>query len=240
MPERRKEPRPEAPDRRTSPRPSLKLNLIVLAVAIALGAIALLHRAQLDRSFEKFVADAPTVSEEVTQVRRALLNANLTERQLREELKGRLEYADSLESENFFLSLHPREKVMRFNYGDVVVREAPLTVGGPITVNGPEGQWTFAQYQGASHVEQKLRGHSWRAEPWVYRMKGQDPPEELPVIANGLGSYVLELPNGYLIHSPPAEESPLDGPKPASFMVPEEDLAAIWPRIKKGTDVYVF
>lgn len=240
MPERRKEERADASDRRRSPRPSLRLNLIVLLVAVVIGTIAILHRMRINDSFAELVLEGPSVSQEVAQVRREFLHANLTEQQLREQLRGRLAYADSLESNNFFLSLHPKEKVIRLNYGDIVVREAPLTVGPPLTVNAPEGRWTFAQYQGASHVERKLPGHSWRPEPWVYRMKGEEPPKEPAPIENGIGRYVVELPNGYLIHSPPAEESPLDGPKPASFMVPEEDLAAIWPRIEEGTDVYVF
>lgn len=240
MPERRKEERPDSTDRRTAPRPSLRLNLIVLGIAIALGIIALVHRASLERSFEKFVVGEPAVSEEVARVRTELLHANLTEQQLREELNSRLSYANALKSEDFFLSIHPADKVLRFQYGNVVVREAPLTVGAPLTVSGPEGQWTFAEFQGATHVERKLRGHTWSAEPWAYRMKGEAAPAEPPAIEGGLGRYVIELPNGYLIHSPPAEQSPLDGPKPASFMVPEEDLAAIWPRLADGTPVFVF
>ena len=61
-----------------------------------------------------------------------------------------------------------------------------------------------------------------------------------PTIPNGLGKYVLFLPNGYVIHTPPSEESPLKGAKPGSYMVPEETLAAIWPRIHKGTPVYIY
>ena len=60
------------------------------------------------------------------------------------------------------------------------------------------------------------------------------------VVPNGLGRYVIFLPNSYVIHSPPPPESPLQGPKPGSFMVSEADLAAIWPRITTQTRVYIF
>ena len=53
---------------------------------------------------------------------------------------------------------------------------------------------------------------------------------------NGLGRYVIFLPNSYVIHSPPPPDSPLQGPKPGSFMVPEADLAAIWPRITNADE----
>ena len=48
------------------------------------------------------------------------------------------------------------------------------------------------------------------------------------------------LPDNYVIHSPPPAKSPLHGPKPGSFMVPEADMAAIWPRISTATRVYIF
>jgi hypothetical protein len=51
---------------------------------------------------------------------------------------------------------------------------------------------------------------------------------------------VIFLPDGYVIHSPPPPESPLQGPKPGSFMVSEADLAALWPRITNQTRVYIF
>jgi hypothetical protein len=52
---------------------------------------------------------------------------------------------------------------------------------------------------------------------------------------------VLFLPNGYAIHTQPSEESPLQGVKPGSYMVPEDALRAIWPRIVTGkTQVYIF
>jgi hypothetical protein len=71
-------------------------------------------------------------------------------------------------------------------------------------------------------------------------MKNEPIPATLPVVPNGLGTYVILLPNGYAIHSPPPESSPLQGPKPGSYMVSEDVLKAIWPRVHKGMPVYIF
>lgn len=240
MNDRRKSAREEESDRRRSPRPSLRLNLTLLGVALLLGLAAWGHRLWINRTFDRVVVSNTSISAEVAAIRAELLAANLSEQQLRRELESRLSFEESLNAEEFYLALYPDDKVLRFNYGDSVVREAPLTVGQPLTVSGPEGTWTFPEFRGASHVEKKVRGGSWTPEPWAYRMKGEAAPENPGSVANGLGEYVIELPNGYLIHSAPAEESPLDGPKPASFMVPAEDLAAIWPRIEKDMNVYVF
>ena len=71
-------------------------------------------------------------------------------------------------------------------------------------------------------------------------MNNQKVPETRPTVEDGLGKYVIFVGNGYAIHSPPAENSPLKGAKPGSFMVPDDDLRAIWPRIHIGTPVYIF
>jgi hypothetical protein len=89
-------------------------------------------------------------------------------------------------------------------------------------------------------VKTKHENGGWKAPEWVYAMNGRKPPRPLPTIPSGLGRYVIVLENDYVIHSPPPPESPLRGAKPGSFLVPEADLAAIWPRIGPPTRVYVF
>jgi len=54
------------------------------------------------------------------------------------------------------------------------------------------------------------------------------------------GKYVILLPNGYVIHSPPPPGGPLTGAKPGSFMIAEEEMRAIWPRISATTRVYIY
>jgi len=55
-----------------------------------------------------------------------------------------------------------------------------------------------------------------------------------------LGKYVIELPNGYAIHSPPPAGSAPAGAKSGSFMIAEEEMRAIWPRISTTTRVYIY
>ena len=101
-----------------------------------------------------------------------------------------------------------------------------------LILNSPEA--------GGFSVTGKEDGYDWAVPEWVYAMHGQKAPAQRAVVPNGLGRYVIFLPNSYVIHSPPPPESPLQGPKPGSFMVPEADLAAIWPRITTQTRVYIF
>ena len=110
----------------------------------------------------------------------------------------------------------------------------------PSRLNVRRKGWTFAPVTGAFSVQEKLEDAEWSIPAWVYAMNGQDPPKTLPRVEDGLGKYVLVFAGSYVIHSPPSPESPLKTVKPASFMVPESDLAAIWRRVGPGTRIYVF
>jgi hypothetical protein len=151
---------------------------------------------------------------------------------LQGELEGRVKLLAGLKTEDFYLSIDTQKRKMRFNYGDTVLREDDVAIGEMRTINAGQRSWTFIPLKGAFPVEAKIVGYDWRVPEWL------DPAR--PVVPNGLGKYVLFLPNGYVVHSPPSEASPLRGAKPGSYMVTEETLAAIWPRIHRGTQVYIY
>lgn len=241
--DRRNEVRPESSDRRSVPRPPLWLNLSILLVAVAVLAFGQLHRQRVQKQYGDVLNQRLRTPEEINLVKEELAEMDLTREQLARELEGRISYIDSLESDKFYLSVDSAQKKLRFHYGDTVLREADVEIGQEQTVKGPgesSKSWTFVPVKGAFTLEGKVADHSWEIPEWVYLMKGETPPEELPTIRGGLGQYVLQLPSGYVIHSPPSESSPLDGPKPGSIMAAEADLRAIWPRIHKGTKVYIF
>jgi hypothetical protein len=237
--DRRKSRRTDSPDRRRHVRPPLWLNLLILLVGVSVAAAAAVHRNQVDVRYDRLVAGSDSPAQ-ILQLRSELSEMELNQEELARELEGRAAYRESLRSEKFFLSVDTSDQKVYFHYGDRIVRELPLVVGEPATISGSSGSWTFAELKGNFQVVDKSSGAAWRVPEWVYEQKQLPVPEKRPLVANGLGRYVIHLPNGYIIHSPPPEQSPLGGAKPASFMVPEEDLGAIWARIEKGMPVYVF
>lgn len=241
MPERRSEKRPGAPDRRDFPRPPLWLNLVLLIIGIALAAGAVIHRQRLDARFEQLVAEKDGTPFEVTRIRSELAEMDLTKEALEKELDARVRLLQSLKTDDFYISLDTKGKRMRLMYGNDVVRNAPMETGpgGEFTIPGGKTH-RFVPLLGSSHVVRKETGGTWQIPEWVYVRNNQPVPSSRPSIEGGLGQYVVYLPNGYVIHSPPSAESPLKGPKPGSFMVPAEDLKAIWPRITANMRVYVF
>lgn len=198
------------------------------------------HREQVSKEFARVIAEEARTPADVRKVKEELAEMDLSSEQLRQQLEGRAKFVTSLKSEDFYLSIDTSQRKLRFYYGGVVLREADLVIGESQTIAGDGKQWTFIPLKGAFPVEAKLVDYPWRVPEWVYVAKKEHIPAERPVVANGLGKYVIFLPNGYAIHTQPSADSPLQGAKPGSYMVSEDVLRAIWPRIHKGTQVFIF
>ena len=241
MPERRNQTRPEAPDRRTFPRPPLWLNLLLLFLGVAGVLFARYHRERVAVDFADVITEQQRTPADVKKMKEELAEMDLTRDALNKELEGRMKFVGSLKSENFYLSVDTRTRKLRFYYGDTVLREADVTIGEAKTVNAGGKTWTFLPVKGAFTVEAKIVGYDWPVPPWAYAMNNQPDPGDRRVAHNGLGNYVIFLGNGYAIHTPPAEDSPLKGAKPGSYMVSDDVMKAIWPRIYAGkTPVYIY
>jgi len=232
--------RNQASERRRSPRPPLWLNLLLLVVAAATFAYARHQREVIDDKLSDLLRAGPDSPEELVRMREELARMDLNRAQLEKELDARMEYLDAINSQQFYITIDSAKRRMQFRIGRDVAREASVQIGEAKTITAPGGRtWTFLPLKGGFNVVGKETGYEWPVPEWLYVMQGRR-ATHTEVISNGLGKYVIALPNHYIIHSPPPPSSPLQGPKPGSFMVPEEDLAAIWPRITKETRVYIF
>lgn len=241
MSDRRSTSRPETRERRSFPRPPLWLNLLLLVIAAATFAYASYHRRIIQQKTAVLFQHSGSSPADLNRIRDELSQMDVTKQQLAHELDGRMQYLESLKGEQFYISIDTHRKKMQFRLGREVVREADVQIGEAKTIDAKNGkQWTFVPLKGGFNVNGKQMGYAWQIPEWVYTMKGEAAPESRPTIENGLGRYVIFLPDNYVIHSQPPADSPLQGPKPGSFMVRDEDLAAIWPRITTSTRVYIF
>lgn len=241
MTDRRSHERPEAPDRRSFPRPPLWLNLLLLILGVAGVVFARYHRDRVSSEFSDVINEQQRTPADVRKMKEDLAEMDLTRDVLQKELEGRMKFVGSLKSENFYLSVDTKARKLRFYYGDTILREADMTIGDSKTLEAAGKKWTFIPVKGAFTVEAKIVGYDWQVPEWVYAMNNQPIPEQRPVIDGGLGEYVIFIGNGYVIHTPPKPESPLQGAKPGSYMVSDDVMRAIWPRIHKGkTPVYIF
>lgn len=223
-------------------RPSLRADLLLLAAAILAGGAVLGQRNALDQRFARLLSQTDAAPFEIKKIRDELADLEEDEASLGKELDARLKYARSLKAADFYIVLDTKKRRFDFKYGNKVVRDTCLDIGSPDTIVDPKtgARWTFAPLTGAFSVTEKMEDPDWVAPAWVYVMNGQKAPQKLATVEGGLGRYVLAFSGGYVIHSSPPPDSPLRGAKPGSFMVPEQDLAAIWRRVGPGTRVYIF
>jgi hypothetical protein len=229
------------PERRSFPRPPLWLNLLLLIIAAATFASAKHHRTVVQEKTAGLFRKSENSPGELNRLRDELAQMDLTKAQLGKELDGRMQYMQSLQGEDFYLSVDTEKKKMQLRLGKAVVREADVQIGEAKTLTSGEGKtWTFYPLKGGFNVVGKDDSYESPISEWVYALRNEPAPEHRPAMRNWLGHYVIFLPNNYVIHSPPPPGSPLKGPKPGSLMVPEDDLAAIWPRISNRTRVYIF
>ncbi len=239
MPEQRIFPPPARADRRSFPRPPLWLNLLLLLIAATTFVFAAQQRSRIREKSAVLFQNIENSPAELNRVRDELAQMDLNRDQLASELDGRLKYLESVQGEQFYISIDTAKKRMQFRIGKDVVREAPVEIGPARTIASRDGRtWTFLPLKGAFNVIGTDSDYTSAVPSWVYAMRNE--PIRGQEMRNWLGRYVIFLPNHYVIHSPPPPDSPLQGPKPGSLMVPEADLAAIWPRISKDTRVYIF
>jgi len=222
-------------------RPPVAWSLGLLFVGVALGAAAVIHRGRLEERFQALVLRGRSAPFEVQRVRRDLAALSLDEDALERELKARLAAVEEQASTEFYLVLDPKAKKMSLRVGDRIVREAALETRPPRPIRTASGEsLPPAPLSGAFTVREKLEAPAWKPPAWVWAEAGRAVPTPLPELSGGLGRYVVVLTDEVVLHSPPPADSPLQGPKPGSFLAPEADLAAIWKRIGPETRVYVF
>lgn len=241
MSDRRHSDRPGATDRRSFPRPPLWLNLLLIALGVAGLLYGRQQRERVSQKFAHVIQQEQRTPEDVRELKEQLAETEMTRESLQKELEGRMKLMANLKTEDFHLSVDTKARKIRFYYGDTVLREGDVTIGPEKKIESNGKTWTFVPVKGAFPLEAKVVDHPWQVPEWVYAMNNQPVPPQRPTIEGGLGRYVLFLPNGYAIHTQPAEGSPLQGAKPGSYLVSPDFLSAIWPRLKAGkTQVYIY
>jgi hypothetical protein len=238
--DRRNENRPQSPSRRSARRPALWFNLAILLAGIVIVVVAYEHRRRLDATFARIVKTQVSSPYQLAKIRAELSSMELTRASLDRELRNRLAMTAGFEAAEFYLAIDTKNRTLRLHFGPEIVREAEVEVGEPRVVKADGRSWQFVPLKGALTVIGKLVDEPWEVPPWAYAMRDAPVPAVPVTVTAGLGKYVILLPNGYVIHSPPAAGSPLEGVKPGSFMIAEEQMRAIWPRITDATRVYVY
>jgi hypothetical protein len=238
--DRRSEDRPQSPSRRSARRPALWLNLVILVAGVAILLFAYEHRRRLDATFARVAKTQISSPYQLGKIRAELSSMELTRAALDQEIQNRLAMTAGFEAAEFYLAIDSANRKLRLHFGPEIVREAEVVIGEPLVVKADGRSWQFVPLKGALTVIGKVVDEPWEVPAWAWAMRNAPIPAVPVTVSGGLGKYVILLPNGYVIHSPPAADSPLQGVKPGSFMIAEEQMRTIWPRITGATRVYIY
>src|SRR3954469_13225885 len=121
MPERRHRDRPDAPERRSFPRPPLWLNLLLLLLGLGGVLYARHHREEVSMKFAQVLAEEARTPADVRKAKEELAGVDLRRGQPRQQLEGRSKFMTSLKSEDFYLSIDTKQHKLRFYYGGTVL-----------------------------------------------------------------------------------------------------------------------
>ncbi len=212
----------------------------MLSLALTSLGLAKVHRQRLDRNFDDIVRKQQSSSVDISLIRSELATMNVAHDALEQEVDKRLQLLSNLREQEFYIAIDTLHRKLRLQFGSTIVRECDVLIGPPLKIESGGMTWNFVAFKGAMNATGKFEDYAWPVPAWVYAMNGVVVPAERPTIIDGLGKYIVTLPNGYVIHSPPVAASPLHGAKPASFLVSEADFRAIWPRVSSNTRVYVY
>lgn len=168
-----------------------------------------------------------------SRVKRSELALALLQRELR---------LRELEQKGLHLAIDTDSAVLYLRHDAATLRRAAVRIGPDSVIRAPDGRsWRFVRARGERRLREKQQSPVYTVPEWVYLGEGLPvPPEAERHVPGGLGTYVLRLDDGTEIYSAP-QTGPLRGQvKPASYVVEEAELAAIFDAVSRDTPVFIY
>jgi hypothetical protein len=194
----------------------------------------------------RYQAQAADLSRRMTVEQRATRDSVLASHQRRTQLALAVLRRDvrirSYENRKRHLAISLEDSALELRQGTATLRRAKLVIGPDTTVRAPDGRtWRLVRPLGERHIAELQRSPTYTVPEWVYVSRGQAiPPEPQRRVEGGLGAYVIRLDDGTEIYSRPEAGPFAEGVKPAGFVAPARDLAAIFEAVGEDTPVYIF
>ncbi len=214
--------------------------MLIVIVGLLGATTAVAARIPIYRQDAALLDERMSAEERATRDR--ILQSRSTRAELAIALLRREMQLKSMQESGVHLAISIEDSTLFLRHGSATLRTVPVRIGADSVIQAPDGRtWRFVRPLGERHVQEKETTPTYLIPEWVYVSRGEPmPPESERRIKGGLGKYVLRLDDGTEIYSEP-QTGPLQGQlKPASFMVPEGDLHAIFEAIGRETPVYIY
>jgi hypothetical protein len=214
--------------------------MVTLILLFAAGSAAVALR--VPEYQREAAAMARQMSEEERATRDRILQSQTRRSEMAVALLRRELRLRSLQQKGMHLAISLEDSTLSLRHGKATLRAVPVQIGADSVIRAPDGRsWRFVRALGERRLADKERSPAYTIPEWVYVSRGQPVPAESErTVEGGLGSYVLRLDDGTEIYSTP-KAGPLAGAvKPASFMVRERDLMAIFDAVRTDIPVFIY
>ncbi len=194
----------------------------------------------------QYRADASVLDERMTEtereVRDRVLESQARRSQLAIALLQREMRIKSQQENGVHLAISTEDSTLYLRHGAATLRQARVEIGPDSVIRAPDGeQWRFIRAMGERHLAEKGQNSTYTVPEWVFVGRGLPvPSQEERRVPAGLGRYVLRLDDGTEIYSRPERGPHVEQVKPASYVVDEADLRAIFDAIGVDIPVYIY
>lgn len=212
----------------------------------ALMVLFLAATAAVASRVPQYRREAREIDRRMSETERATRDRILQSRAARSEMAVALLRRElrikGMQQKGLHLALSIEDSTLSLRHGGATLRAVPVRVGPDSVVRAPDGRtWRFVRGLGERTVSGKETSPAYTVPEWVYASRGEPvPPEDARRVENGLGRYVLRLNDGTEIYSEPPAGPHAEAAKPASFMVAERDLRAIFDAVREETPVFIY
>lgn len=213
---------------------------------VALLLLLLTASAVVGTRVPAYRADAALLDERMSETERAVRDRVLDSRARRSQLAVALLQREmrikSIQENEVHLAISTEDSTLYLRHGPATLRQARVQIGPDTVIRAPDGQeWRFIRALGERHLADKEQNPTYTVPEWVFVAQGTAvPTAEDRQIPGGLGRYVLRLDDGSEIYSRPERGPYVERVKPASYVVEEGDLRAIFDAIRVDIPVYIY
>jgi hypothetical protein len=210
--------------------------LLLLVTATAVVAV----RVPMYRSDAAMLDEMMTETER--EVRDRVLESRARRTQLAVALMQRELRMKSMQENGIHLAISTEDSTLYLRHGPATLRQARVEIGPDSVIRSADGQeWRFIRALGERHLSAKQQNPTYTIPEWVFVGQGTAVPAESDRrIEGALGRYVLRLDDGTEIYSRPERGPYVEQVKPASYVVDEADLRAIFDAIRVEIPVYIY
>lgn len=220
----------------------LRLNRRAIALAAILLTIAAVMVAGTGYSYEPYVEQPLTISDDIPVDARALEQFTTRLRTRQRALTARL---DALMPKGVYIVIDQTQNRLYLKRANETLLQATCSAGSGMVLResgGKKREWVFDSPRGRFEVLTMLKNPVWRKPDWAFVEEGEriptNPADRLDY--GTLGEYALYFGDGFMIHGTLYERLLGRAVSHGCIRVGRDDLRKVWANARIGTQIFIY